>query len=231
MVLCEICKKDYQRLDNHIKIHGLTKIEYLKIYPQTNSFIDADILIKLSHTGWNKGLTKETDIRVENNGKNIQKTLNERHPFIGRKVKPFSDEHKQKIADALEGHTFTLERKNNISISVKQAWKDGKFKTIFSPSLTHESIIHLALKMWVGLSYSRLGYNILIEKFVTINRRVYAIDVVAESPTERIAIEIGRCEKQKLVDLNVLFDKVIHLIYSRTTISSLISINEGKRDV
>lgn len=221
MVICEICKKDYQRLDNHIKMHELTKKEYLKIYPQTNSLIDANILVKLSHIGWNKGLTKETDERVKNSANNIRKTLNTYHPFIGIKRNPFTDEHKQKIAESLLGQTFTLERKNKISIGVKQAWKDGKIVSNSFPNFSHESIVHLALKMWVGLFYFRLGYNIFMEKFVTINKRIYAIDIVAESPTERIAIEIGRCKNQKLIDLKEKFDKVIYLPYSRTIISSM----------
>ena len=227
MVICEICKKEYQRLDNHIKIHGLTKTDYIKKYPQINSFIDVDILIKLSHVGWNKGLTKETDIRVKKQSEQIQKTLITNHTFVGRKLKPFTNEHKQKIADANQGKTFTQERKNKISIAVKRAWKDGKLKSNSFPHLSHESKIHLALKMWVGLLYFRLGYNILMEKFVTINGRIYAIDIVAESPIKQIAIEIGRCKKQKLIDLEEKFDEVIHLPYNKNIISTQLKENQN----
>jgi len=55
-----------------------------------------DFKPSLGKSGWNKGLTKDTDIRVANNGKSISKSM------IGVKQSPLSEEHKNSISESMK---------------------------------------------------------------------------------------------------------------------------------
>ena len=70
-VKCMICGREYKWLPTHIKTHGMNVEKYCNRFPGAKIMID-----ELNHKGknnpaygkpaWNKGLTKETDKRVEN---------------------------------------------------------------------------------------------------------------------------------------------------------------------
>ena len=71
-VKCMICGKEFDWLPTHIKTHGINVEEYCKRFPNAKIMSEK---VRLSHIGennpaygkpsWNKGLTKETDKRVE----------------------------------------------------------------------------------------------------------------------------------------------------------------------
>jgi len=97
---------------------------------------------KNSQIAWNKGLTKETDSRVKQYAeKLIGKTPSEEtrqkisKTLTGRKLKPFTDEHKRKIGVKHKGKV--------LSDKTKQKLREARLKQVFP---TKNTSIEIALQ-------------------------------------------------------------------------------------
>lgn len=107
-IKCLICGKEYNLISSHLRVHKISVEEYLKRFPGSEIASD-DVKDKLSKTKkqkfalgelkiWNKGLTKELDIRVQR-GTEKMKENKERAKKISQslKGKPKTERHKEKL--------------------------------------------------------------------------------------------------------------------------------------
>lgn len=103
---------------------------------------------------WNKGLTKETDLRV----KNLSEALTgENHPMYG---KHHSEETRRKISEALTGRKLSEETKRKMSLSRQNIF--GENAPMFGKHHTTETIEKMRLSkigsknpMWKGNKASK----------------------------------------------------------------------------
>lgn len=68
---------------------------------------------------WNKGLTKETDERIQKYGEKISKV---------QKGKKLSEEHKRKLSEVRKGKEFSEEHKKHLSESLKEAYNNPELR-------------------------------------------------------------------------------------------------------
>jgi len=87
---------------------------------------DEKYMFKKGCVPWNKGKTKETDIRLAETGRKIGKALLGKPSW--RKGKPLTEEHKRKISESLNGKKLSEEHRKKLSESHKGQipWMKGK---------------------------------------------------------------------------------------------------------
>ena len=127
MIICEICKKEYKRINIfHLKTHNIkNEEEYLKLYP-TALLMD--------------------DIYKENISKNTKKGMD--NDIVKDKLKyKKTKEHLDKMANSISNlhkkgkysNIYTIERNDKISKAKTKYWKNND-----------TSIIQTWLKEWIG---------------------------------------------------------------------------------
>ncbi len=60
-----------------------------------------------------------------------------------------------------------------------------------------------------------LGYDVSLEKWMTLNGVHYRIDVYGLRGDEKILVECGTCPRPKLNALNGSFENVVHVPYGK----------------
>jgi len=134
--------------------------------------------------------------------------------------KTFSDEHKNKLSLALTGRKKTKKHRENISQGLK-----GKKKPIRSEEhrrnmaiakygIPNESKKHIELKEKVIKFLKGCGFNIEVEKWITVNNNRYRIDVYATSGLDTLLVECGGCPTEKLIKLKKRYANILYLPYS-----------------
>lgn len=127
MVSCQICKKEYKRINVfHLKTHSIKdENEYLKLYPNAKLYDDIYL----------NNISKSTKIAMNND-------------IVKNKLKcKKTKEHLNKIANricnlhknGIYSNVYTKERNDKISIAKKEYWKNND-----------TSIIKTWLSGWVG---------------------------------------------------------------------------------
>jgi len=72
-----------------------------------------------------------------------------------------------------------------------------------------ESNQHMTIKKSVGIVFRILGYEVT-EEFV---HGSYRIDLVAEKENTKVAVEIGNCPAEKILNLEKKYNEVVHIPY------------------
>lgn len=90
-MLCEFCNKSIKNLISY-------RQHYVRCKSNPDRILCKPGLGMLGKTGWNKGLTKETDERVLRNSINAAKVTREQFKN-GRKNSPMSEENKRKLSE------------------------------------------------------------------------------------------------------------------------------------
>ena len=126
-IYCRICNKYMTRITpSHVKLHDITHAEYIKLYPNV-PVISKKLSKKIGdnmpknwkpkttfvkgYTPWNKGLNKNTDIRIKMGGEKISKITK------GVKKKPMSDATKKKISMIQKGKKLSTAHKRKLRLA------------------------------------------------------------------------------------------------------------------
>lgn len=137
-------------------------------------------------SSWNKGLTKDTDIRVKKAGRNISKALE------GRKL---SEEHKQNVSKGSLGKSKSEEAKQHMRKSRSEKAKQNMRK---SKSEKHKQ--HMRDNAKININYGMKNKN--HSKETKQNMRISAIKYIKET-CGGIRPNIGRNEKHFLDEIEL----------------------------
>ena len=74
-----------------------------------------------------------------------------------------------------------------------------------------ETPIHRRTKESIGNRLASLGYDVSLEKFITVHNTRYAIDVYAKKGDDVIVFEVGLCPTKKIIALKSRYPKVLHV--------------------
>jgi len=164
---------------------------FLEIFgeEQAEKIRDKMSKIQMGHTAWNKGLTKETDVRIQAASEKMRKTKFE--PAFKMKLDKY-----------------------------KETFIENLFKNSTLRTYGYESERHYLLKLKIAKNLEREGFIVELEKFVSINNKLYVIDIfcmkiVRNVAVEFIVFEIGTCSKEKLKALSNYYNKVMHVPFNK----------------
>lgn len=155
-MLCEFCNKTIKNLISY-------RQHYVRCKSNPNRIICKPGLGMLGKTGWNKGLTKETDERVKKNSENAAKVMREQIKNGKRKFSPMSKENKEKLS--IRQSLFNKGGKCKWYTVAGQKVQ-GTYEKLFAESLERQNI------KWEKIKTN----NHVFKYYINQNKKSYAPD-------------------------------------------------------
>lgn len=103
-------------------------------------------------------------------------------------------------------YPYRKDRHHFCSVECFREWKE------YIPNIETQN--HIDLKNKCGGFLEELGYDVIQEKWVTIDGSHYKIDVYATKGEQKMLVECGYCTKKKKEALTRFYD-VIHVPYGK----------------
>lgn len=230
---CKICGKHYKFITwSHLKSHNINKILYKERYPDA-IFIDEHVM---DNSNWSKGLTKETSSSVLKRSLTTSRVLKGcSNKYKGTTKETY--EGAKKCSEALFGKKRPISVRKSISIGCKKKYENIKEREktgdsirnayqnhpeyriihseIMKSRLLHmggnESLEHKNTKEKIKIQLQNIGYDVQLEKYITVNSNRYAIDILAKINNNIILIEVGGCSNKKIFNLQMFYPIILQI--------------------
>ena len=181
-----------------------------------SKYCSRDCYLKTNNPSKNPDVLKKISETLKRSDVNPSKRLEVRQLI--------SDKMKGRDAWWMKGDNNCAKRldvREKISTQVAKRWGNKewaeKMLIIFRDGgmfgVSVESKRHYKMKSDCARYLDSKGYDIEVEKPVSVNYKWYIVDVVGTLDSQNIAIECGDCKEKKLKALGGIFDKVIHIPY------------------
>ena len=171
----------------------------------TGRHLSNEAKIKISLSNKNRHASLETRTKMSLSQKGRHHTLESRNKMsLSAQGKIISDETKIKMSLFRKGKKFkphTVEARRKISLGVKKQERHGD----------SESITHKESKEHIKFLFQNIGYTVFLERFISINSKRYVIDVYAIKNNKVLLIEVGRCKREKILELQYKYPIVLQV--------------------